>query len=40
MGENVIIIEFDKEEVKSNQELNGVIKINYTGRYDSIVINS
>ncbi|HEY7696190.1 MAG TPA: hypothetical protein VH797_08865 [Nitrososphaeraceae archaeon] len=40
MGENDIIIGFDKEEVKSNEELNGVIRINYTGRYDSIVINS
>ena len=40
MGENDIIIDFDKEQVKANEELNGVIKINYTGRYDSIVINS
>lgn len=40
MGENDIIIDFDKEQVKTNEELNGVIKINYTGRYDSIVINS
>jgi len=40
MGENDIIINFDKEQVKTNEELNGVIKINYPGRFDSIVINS
>jgi hypothetical protein len=40
MGKNDIIINFDKEEVKTNEELNGVIKINYLGRFDSIVINS
>lgn len=40
MGEKDIVINFDKEEVKSNEELNGVIKINYQGRFDSVVINS
>ncbi|MDP9490469.1 MAG: hypothetical protein M3P28_09780 [Thermoproteota archaeon] len=40
MGENDIIINFDKKEVKTDEELDGVIKINYSGRFDSIVINS
>lgn len=40
MGENDIVINFDKQEVKTNEELDGVIKINYSGRFDSIVINS
>ena len=40
MGENDIVIIFDKNEVKSKEELNGIIKITYPGRFDSIVINS
>lgn len=40
MGENDIIINFDKDRVKTNEELNGIIKINYLGRFDSVVINS
>jgi hypothetical protein len=40
MGENDIIINFDKNQVKTKEELNGVIKIKYPGRFDSIVINS
>jgi hypothetical protein len=40
MGENDITICFDKDEVKTNEELNGLIKISYIGRFDSIVINS
>ena len=40
MRENGIIINFDKNEVKPKDELNGIIKINYQGRFDSIVINS
>lgn len=40
MGENDIIIIFDKNEVKPKEELNGIIKITYPGRFDSIVINS
>ena len=40
MGENDIIINFDKKEVKTDEELDGVIIINYSGRFDSIVINS
>ncbi|HYY85743.1 MAG TPA: hypothetical protein VE594_01415 [Nitrososphaeraceae archaeon] len=40
MGGKDIVIDFDKEQVRANEELNGVIRINYTGRYDSIVINS
>jgi hypothetical protein len=40
MGENDIVINFDKNEVKPNEELNGNIKINYPGRFDSVVINS
>ncbi len=40
MGENDIVINFDKNEVKPKEELNGVININYASRFDSIVINS
>jgi hypothetical protein len=40
MGENKITINFDKNEVKPKEELNGIIKINYPGRFDSVVINS
>jgi len=40
MGENDILIDFDKTEVRPKEEINGVIKINYLGRFDSIVINS
>jgi hypothetical protein len=40
MGENDILINFDKTEVRPKEEINGVIKINYLGRFDSIVINS
>jgi hypothetical protein len=40
MGENDIVIIFDKDEVKPKEELNGIIKITYPGRFDSIVINS
>jgi hypothetical protein len=40
MGENDIVINFDKNEVKAKEELNGVINITYPGRFDSIVINS
>ncbi|HEY7226577.1 MAG TPA: hypothetical protein VH481_00430 [Nitrososphaeraceae archaeon] len=40
MGENDIVITFDKNEVKPKEELNGVIKINYCGRFDSVVVNS
>ena len=40
MGKNDITINFDKKEVKTDEELDGVIKINYSGRFDSIVINS
>ena len=40
MGENGIVMNFDKNEVKPKEELNGIIKINYPGRFDSIVINS
>ena len=39
MGENDIVIAFDKDEVKPKEELNGTIKINYRGRYDSVVLN-
>lgn len=40
MGENYILINFDKSDIKPKEEVNGVIKINYIGRFDSIVINS
>lgn len=40
MGENGITISFGKNEVKTDEELDGVIKISYSGRFDSIVINS
>jgi hypothetical protein len=40
MGKTDIIVNFDKNQVKSKEELNGVIKIKYPGRFDSIVINS
>mgnify|MGYP003579695213 CR=1 FL=1 len=40
MGEKHILINFDKTEVRPKEEINGVIKINYLGRFDSIVINS
>lgn len=40
MGENDIVIAFDKDEVKPKEELNGTIKINYSGRFDSVVLNS
>ena len=40
MGQNDIIINFDKKEIKAIEELDGVIKINYPGRFDSVVINS
>jgi hypothetical protein len=40
MGENDIVISFDKNEVKPNEELHGVININYPGRFDSVLINS
>ena len=40
MGENDIVIIFDKNEVKPKEELNGIIKITYPSRFDSIVINS
>ena len=40
MGENYILINFDKSDIKPKEEVNGVIKINYMGRFDSIVINS
>ena len=40
MQEGDIVISFDKTEVKSREEVNGVIKIGYSGRFDSIVINS
>ena len=40
MGQNDIIISFDKKEIKANEELEGVIKISYPGRFDSVVINS
>lgn len=40
MGENDILINFDKTEVRPKEEINGVIKINYLGRFDSIMINS
>ena len=40
MGENGIIMNFDKNEVKAKEELNGIIRINYPSRFDSIVINS
>jgi hypothetical protein len=40
MGKTDIIVTFDKNHVKPKEELNGVIKIKYPGRFDSIVINS
>ena len=40
MGENDILINFDRTDIKPKEEINGVIKINYSGRFDSIVINS
>ena len=40
MGQNDIIIKFDKKEIKAKEELEGVININYPGRFDSVVINS
>jgi hypothetical protein len=40
MRENDIVINFDKNEVKPKEELNGIIKITYPGRFDSIVVNS
>ena len=40
MGENDILINFDRTDIKPKEEVNGVIKINYMGRFDSIVINS
>ena len=40
MGQNDIIISFDKKEIKAKEELEGVIKISYPGRFDSVVINS
>ena len=40
MGENDIVITFDKDEIKPKEEVNGIIKINYQGRFDTVVINS
>jgi hypothetical protein len=40
MGEYDIVITFDKDEVKPKEELNGIIKINYRGRFDTVVLNS
>jgi len=40
MGENDILINFERTDIKPKEEVNGVIKINYMGRFDSIVINS
>lgn len=35
-----VSLEFLEEEITTDQELHGSIKIDYNGRYDSIVINS
>ena len=35
-----VSIQIEKEEVESGENLNGVVRINYTGRFDSLVINS
>ena len=40
MEQKDIIINFDKQEIKAKEELEGIIKINYHGRFDSVVINS
>lgn len=36
----VINLEFLKNEIESEQELNGQITVNYSGRFDSISINA
>jgi hypothetical protein len=40
MGENDIVITFEKDEIKPKEEVNGIIKINYRGRFDTVVLNS
>jgi hypothetical protein len=37
---NGVSIELIEKEIMSGQELHGTVDINYTGRFDSIVINS
>jgi hypothetical protein len=39
-GNNGIIIELLQNEIMPGQELRGIINISYSGRFDSIVINS
>ena len=38
--DNGVTIEVVEKEIRPRQELNGTVDINYTGRFDSIVINS
>jgi hypothetical protein len=35
-----IAISFSEKEIAPNQELHGLVAINYAGRFDSVVINS
>ena len=35
-----VSIQIEKDQVESGENLNGVVRINYTGRFDSLVINS
>src|SRR6476620_12275150 len=35
-----VSIQIEKDQDESGENLNGVVRINYTGRFDSLVINS
>jgi hypothetical protein len=35
-----VSIQIEKEQVETGENLNGVVRINYSGRFDSVVINS
>lgn len=35
-----VSIQIEKEQVEAGENLSGVVKINYSGRFDSLVINS
>src|SRR6476469_9303281 len=35
-----VSIQIEKDQVESGENLNGVVRINYIGRFDSLVINS
>ncbi len=38
--EKDVSIKIEKEQVEAGESLNGVVGINYSGRFDSVVINS